>query len=189
VYAAGSIGGPGAYDFGNGVTATGTNSGGFLGEAGPLFVVLVKYNSSGSAQWARSVAGGPNSYYTSVAVGPSGSVYAAGGLDGYDAGTYDFGNGASVKNVNGSNSGEYHVAVVRYNSAGVGQWAYSSVNGGSTSTIFASLTVDATENVYVAGGIASISGTGSVDFGNNVTATATYVDAGGGWSALLVKYQ
>ena len=40
-----------------------------------------------------------------------------------------------------------------------------------------------TDNVYAAGGIG---GTGVVDFGNNVTATATNVD---GWNALLVKYQ
>ncbi len=47
VYAAGSIYGTGTYTFGTGVTATGPSNG--------YNLVLVKYSSSGVAQWARTV--------------------------------------------------------------------------------------------------------------------------------------
>jgi hypothetical protein len=47
VYAAGYIQGNGTYNFGN-ITAAGTSSGG-------INMVLVKYDSSGVAQWARTV--------------------------------------------------------------------------------------------------------------------------------------
>ena len=50
VYAAGCIDGTGTYNFGNSVTAAGTYSG--------YNIVLVKYNSSGVAQWARTVTAG-----------------------------------------------------------------------------------------------------------------------------------
>ncbi len=183
VYAAGSIGGPETYDFGNGVTATGTlGSGAFAGLAGPGYVVLIKYNTSGIAQWAQTVTtGGPNSIFDSVAVDSSGNVYAAGSL--YGAGTYDFGNGATAT---ASTEGTNYVVLVKYNSLGIAQWARSSVNGGSSDAILASVTVDSMDNVYAAGGVG---GTGVVDFGNNLTVTGTKVDAGPGWSALLVKYQ
>src|SRR5512143_1722534 len=61
VYAAGIIYGTGTYDFGNSKTAKGTNSG--------VNIVLVKYDSSGVAQWAQTVtAGSSNSYFYSVSV-------------------------------------------------------------------------------------------------------------------------
>jgi hypothetical protein len=191
VYAAGSIHGEGSgsgsltYDFGNGVTAVGTDSSDvFEGMAGSLFVVLVKYNSSGLAQWAQTVAGGPNSYFTSVAVDSAGSVYASGDVFGYDIGTYDFGNGATVT-ATSSGQGGYHVALVKYDSSGLAQWALSSVNGGSSTAVFNSVAVDSRDNVFAAG---AIGGSGTLDFGNNLTVVSTDVDGGGGWSALLIKY-
>jgi hypothetical protein len=52
VYAAGSINGTGICDFGEGITATGTvNSDN---------AVLVKHDSSGKAQWARTVTASPD---------------------------------------------------------------------------------------------------------------------------------
>jgi hypothetical protein len=181
VYAAGSIGGPETVYFGNGVTATGTlNSGALAGIAGPQYVVLVKYNPSGIAQWARTVVNsGPDSYFDSVAVDFADNVYAAGSVFGYAAGIYDFGNAT----VTASNQSGYSVVLVKYDSGGLAQWARTSVTGGSSAAIFTGVTVDLMDNVYAAGGI---SGTGVVDFGNNVTATATNAD---GWNALLVKYQ
>jgi hypothetical protein len=181
VYAAGSIGGPETVYFGNGVTATGTlNSGALAGIAGAGYVVLVKYNPSGIAQWARTVVNsGPNSYFDSVAVDFADNVYAAGSIFGYAEGIYDFGNAT----VTASNQSGYDVVLVKYDSGGLAQWARTSVTGGSSAAIFTGVTVDLTDNVYAAGGIG---GTGVVDFGNNVTATATNVD---GWNALLVKYQ
>ena len=54
VYAAGYILGTGTYNFGNSVTATGTSTGG-------INIVLVKYDSSGVAQWAQTVTAGSDS--------------------------------------------------------------------------------------------------------------------------------
>jgi hypothetical protein len=184
VYAAGSIGGPETVYFGNGVTATGTlNSSALAGIAGAGYVVLVKYNPSGIAQWARTVVNsGPNSYFDSVAVDSADNVYAAGSIYGYAAGIYDFGNAT----VTASNQSGYDVVLVKYDSGGLAQWARTSVTGGSSDAILTGVTVDLMDNVYAAGGIG---GTGVVDFGNSVTATATNADVGPGWNALLVKYQ
>ena len=190
-YAAGSVG-SGTHDFGNGVTATGTSS--VIPFAGPVYGVILKYDSSGIANWAQTVNGGPNSYFDSVSVDFSGSVYAAGSIDGYEAGTYDFGHGVTATataSAAASGQGAYHVALVKYDSSGIAQWARSSVNGGSVAAILTSVTVDSTDHLYTAGGIGSTGSAGSagvVDFGNNVTATGTYVPSPG-WSALLVKYQ
>ena len=109
----------------------------------------------------------------------SDNVFAAGEIG---AGTYDFGNGATVASAQGNGN---HVALVKYNASGSTQWARSSVNDPSIQITFASVTVDATDSVYAAGFVA---GTGVVDFGNNVTATGTEVP-NPGCIALLVKYQ
>ena len=70
VYAAGLCD-TATFGFGNGITVTGTSSTGN--------VLLVKYNSSGQAQWARTLASGTvGAYFSSVAVDSSGNVYAAG---------------------------------------------------------------------------------------------------------------
>ena len=101
VYAAGYIAGTGTYNFGNGVTATGTSSG--------ENIVLVKYDSSGVAQWAQTVtAGSDESSFTSVFVASDGSVYAAGSIDG--TGTYNFGNGVTAA---GTYAGG-NIVLVRY---------------------------------------------------------------------------
>jgi len=63
--------------------------------------------------------------------------------------------------------------------------AHSSVSGGQSNATFTSVTVDATNAVYAAGGIG---GQGVVDLGNDVTVTGTEVPTPG-WSTLLVKYQ
>jgi hypothetical protein len=101
VYAAGYQSGTGTCDYGNGVTATGTSS----SNNG----VLVKYDSSGTAQWARSVSAGTNnSVFYSVAVGGAGDVYAAGYQSG--TGTYNYGNSVTTA---GTYSGE-NVVLVKY---------------------------------------------------------------------------
>jgi hypothetical protein len=53
VYAVGCIYGTETYNFGNSFTSTGTCSSGYN-------IVIVKYNNSGIAQWARTVISGSN---------------------------------------------------------------------------------------------------------------------------------
>jgi hypothetical protein len=167
VYAAGYINGIGTYNFGNSITSAGTYTGNNS--------VLVKYNSSGVAQWARSVTAGNNiSYFNGVSVAPDGSVYAAGYING--TGTYNFGNSVTAAGVNVY----WNIILVKYNSSGVAQWARS-VTAGSRYSRFDGVSVASDGSVYAGG---RILGTSSYDFGNSVTAAGANVD----WNVILVKY-
>ncbi len=177
VYAAGSVStASGAIDVGSGVTLTASNA--------DYNAVLVKYNSLGVPQWARTVASGPDvSGFTSVAVDSAGNVYAAGSIG--SAGTYDFGNNVTVASTVVQTE---NVVLVKYTSSGVPQWAQT-VTSGTGPSFFESVAVDAAGSVYAAGAIA-----GAYDFGNGVTASGLGGPVGGpdagqeGGSVLLVKY-
>ena len=102
MYAAGIISGTGTYDFGNSVTATGIYTDGDPNTFDQN-IVLVKYNSSGVAQWARTVTAGDNqSFFSGVSAGSDGSVYAAGGING--TGTYGFGNSVTATGASGGSN-------------------------------------------------------------------------------------
>jgi len=168
VYAAGDIYGlstgvTATYDFGNSVISlvTSTSS------------VLVKYNSSGLAQWAQTVAGSNQSAFSSVSVASDGSVYAAGYI--YGTGTYNFGGQTVAGTYTGSN-----IVLVKYNSNGVAQWAQT-VAAGSNVSSFSSVSVASDGSVYAAG---NIYGTGTYNFGNGVTAAGPT----NGPNIVLVKY-
>jgi hypothetical protein len=169
VYAAGYINGTGTYGFGNGITATGTFSGDNI--------VLVKYNGSGAAQWAQTVAAGSSdSFFNSVSVASDGSVYAAGYING--TGTYGFGSGVTVA---GTNTNGINMVLVKYDSSGVAQWAQT-VTAGSDYSILLSVSAASDGSVYTAG---QIYGTGTYNFGNSgVAAAGTYA----GFNTVLVKY-
>jgi hypothetical protein len=167
VYAAGYITGTGSYNFGGTITATGTSAG--------SNVLLVKYNSAGVAQWAQTVSAGTSaSSFNSVAIDVDGNVYTAGYITG--TGTYNFGGTVTAT---GTSTGS-NVVLVKYNSAGVAQWA-PTVSAGTLASSFNSVAIDVDRNVYGAG---YITGTGTYNFGGTVTATGTYT----GSNVLLVKY-
>ena len=87
VYAVGFINGRLPYNFGNAMMVSGAYAG------GPN-VVLVKYNTAGTTQWAKSaVSGKLESCFQSVAASDNG-IYSAGYIYGYYP--YDFWNGLSV---------------------------------------------------------------------------------------------
>jgi hypothetical protein len=167
VYAAGEQAGTGTFNYGNGVTV-----------AGIAFdnIVLVKYNSSGTAQWARTVAASMginlSSWFTSVTLDGAGNVYAAGQQGG--AGTHNYGNGVTVAGTGTD------VVLVKYNSSGIAQWARTVAEADSYS-IFNSVAVDGAGNVYAAG---YQNGTGTFNYGNGVTATGTANNT----NVVLVKY-
>ncbi len=168
VYAAGSIHGTGTYNFGSGITAAGTSNG-----DNP---VLVKYSSSGAAQWARTVtAGTSDSYFNSVSAASDGSIYAAGYFTDID--TYNFGNGITAAGTYiGGNS-----LLVKYSSAGAAQWAQT-VTAGTSDSFFTAVSAASDGSVYAAG---YINRAGVFNFGNAVTAAGTY---SGGINTVLVKY-
>ncbi len=170
VYAAGYITGTGTYNFGNSVTATGT----FIFDN----LVLVKYNSSGVAQWAKTVTTGSDySQFNGVSVAPDGSVYAVGYLMG--TGTYTFGNGVTATGTRGGFG--FNLVIVKYDSTGLAQWART-VTAGSSDSDFYSVSAASDGSVYAAG---FIGGSGTYNFGNGVTAAGAFSNY---YNALLVKY-
>lgn len=168
VYAAGSIG-EGRVDFGNGVTATGTGN-------RDSNAVLVKYDSSGAAQWARAVtASTGESGFSAVAADSSGNVYVVGYIR---RGIFEFGDDVSVS---GGPSSSISAILLRYDPSGKVQWARAVPTGAGDRwrVSFASVAIDLSGSVYVAG----YCGSESFDFGNGVTVKAPAL-----WHALLVKY-
>lgn len=174
VYAAGYIQGTqgtGTYNFGgSSLPVAGTATDG-------INMVLVKYNSSGVAQWAQTVAeaGGDSSISNGVSVSSDGSVYAAGYITG--TGSYNFGNSVTAT---GAYNG-FNTVLVKYDSTGVASWAQT-VTAGSNNSFFNGVSVASSGSVYAAGGI---QGTGTYSFGSGANAAGTYADGG---NIVLVGY-
>jgi hypothetical protein len=167
-YAAGSLGWSGSFDFGGTGSVTGAYSG--------TNAVLVKFNSLGVAQWARSLVTAPNSSkFNAVAISPvTGAIYVAGYIVG--AGDFDFGNGHSVR---GDAAGSFQPVVATYDASGTVQEARTMVS--CYYGTFSAVAVDGSGNVFASG---EITGASTYDFGAGVAAAGTY--AGG--NAVLVKY-
>ncbi len=168
VYAAGYQYGTGEFTYNPGNVKV---SGGYSNEN----AVLVKYDASGNALWARVSNGNNYSRFNSVAAARSGSVYAAGYQYGNGEFTYNPGN---VK-VSGGSSGGNNAVLVKYDASGNALWA--NVSSGSASSAFKSVAADSSGNVYAAG---YQYGNGIFDYGG-VTTSGGYAS---GNSTVLVKY-
>jgi len=139
-------------------------------------VALVKYSSLGIPQWAKASTSNNAAFY-SIAVDSSGNIYAAGSL----IGTSDFGNliTASSPNSNG-------VLLVKYDSSGLAQWA-KSVDGWYSSSLFRSVVIDSSGNVYTVGYTYTSNSSADYDFGNGVVLHA--INPGSDYyGVLLVGY-
>ncbi len=145
----------GQYDFGNGVTVSGNYA------SNGYNAVIVKYNSAGLAQWANSTTTAPHeSKFNNVVLDSSGNILATGGIK--NNGQYDFGNSVTVS---GNYATGYNSVILKYNSAGVAQWAESTTTAPAASE-FNDLTLDNSSNIYAVG---YINGNGEYNFGNGVT--------------------
>lgn len=168
IYAAGLQAGNGTYSYAAGVNATGTYAGG-------KNIALVKYNSGGTALWARTVTAATNeSVFYGVAADNSGNVYASG----YQSGTGSFTYAAGVSSV-----GTYSVencSIVKYDTNGTALWARASA--GSNVAVFGAITVDSSGNAYAAGGQTQ---TGTYIYGTGVSVAGSYAS---GFNVTLVKY-
>lgn len=161
VYAAGYQYGTGSYTYGD-QSIAGTAS------QNP---VLVKYDSSGTAQWARTISAGTQwvDVY-SVASDDSGNSYIAGQQSG--TGTYTYGT-QSATGVSTNNP-----IVVKYDPSGTALWART-ISAGANSAWFDGVAVDRFGNVYVVG---LQYGTGPYTYGSvGLTGPA-------GVNPVLVKY-
>jgi hypothetical protein len=172
IYAAGYIVGVGLYDFGGSVSAHGSSA--------STNVLLVKYNSTGTAQWARSVVGGAGaSAFTGVATDASGNVFVVGTVA--EAGFFDFDHGVVVQGAYAFNS---NLVLVKYDTSGAAQWA-STVVHATGATSYAAVATDSSGNLYAAG---TISNSSSYVLGNDVSNISVSGFVAGGKNALLVKY-
>lgn len=157
------------YDFGNGIILTGSsvNSN----------VMLVVYNSSGIAQWARTATtsqiSSQNGFYD-VSISSSGNIYVAGEI----SNICDFGNNVSI----GSVFTEIRPVLVKYNSSGIAQWA-KTVLPGTLGSTFSGVSVSSDENIYVSGRTYNFAQTPTLyDFGNNINFTSQ------NQNGFLIKY-
>ncbi|NNM67112.1 MAG: hypothetical protein HKM06_03750 [Spirochaetales bacterium] len=170
IYAVGSTGGTND-GFGNGVTS--------LGASGTYNALIVKYNSSGVAQWAQTTTSGPSSgssYFGGVTLDGNGNIYAVGSLTGD---IYGFGNGVTATGLVDNNA-----LIVEYNSSGVAQWAQTTATASSGSSYFNAVATDGSGNLYAVG---ELLGNASFGFGTGVTATG--VTSGSNTAnTLIVKY-
>ena len=157
------------HGFGNSVTASGTYGGNNI--------VLAKYNSSGTAQWAKTTSSGNNtSLFNSVSHSSDGSIYAVGYITNLD--TYGFGNNVTAT---GSYASGTNAVIVKYDSTGAAQWAQSPTSGSNTSE-FSGASVSTDGSIYTVG---TINQSGTYGFGNSVTATGSYAS---GTNAVIIKY-
>ncbi|MBI9106448.1 MAG: InlB B-repeat-containing protein [Spirochaetales bacterium] len=170
IYAVGSQNGTGRYDYGNGVEISGSNSGGN--------VLLVKYNSAGVTQWARTLkSGSMGAYFSSVALDSSGNVYASG----FQTGTSIYLYSPDVS-VTGSYSGK-NAVLVKYSSSGAAIWARS-VTEGSDESNFNAVTVDENNIIYAAG---EQKDSGEFTYGEGVNVTAN-TTMGEHFNSVIVAY-
>jgi hypothetical protein len=135
VCAAGSLFGKSRIDFGGGVTLTGTAEHGTL---------LVRYDSSGAPQWARTLTAGDGASFEAVAVDSEGNIFAA-GVKG--SSLVEFGSGVRVK---GQSGGQGRVLLVKYDADGNPRWARSLVSGDDDAG-YSGVAVDGAGNACVSG--------------------------------------
>jgi hypothetical protein len=155
----------------------GNASGITLSNAGSNGAFIVKYNSSGVAQWATRIDGTGDDRALGLAVDASGNVYVTGSYTGtvtiYSVGNISFGTLA--------NAGGTAAFVVKYNTSGTAQWATRIDGTGNDQGD--GITVDSSGNVYVTGrytGTVTIYSAGDVTFGTLANA--------GELAVFVVKY-
>ena len=141
--------------------------------------VLVKYDSSGTTQWAKTVtAGNFDAEFYAVAVDSSGNVYAAGSQGG--TGNYNYGSGNIAGVCSSFSSSIYgNPVLVKYNSFGTSQWA-KTITAGNYMAGFRAVAVDSGGNIYALG---EQYGTGNYNYGSGNIAGTNSTD-----NPVLVKY-
>ena len=137
--------GTSSYDYDTGVTlyssyninVSGQNNGGLDGNINSWSddIFLVKYNSSGTKQWTKQLGIFDNESGVSMTVDSSDNIYVTGYIkEGYGG---------------NSNSENYDIFLMKYNSSGTKQWTKQV--GNSTADIGMGVTVDSSDNIYVTG--------------------------------------
>jgi hypothetical protein len=106
---------------------------------------IVKYNSSGTPQWARRIAGTGNDQVNSIATDSSGNIFAVLETSSFPAAVYGSNTSFNLPNTIGGSD----VFVLKYDSSGTFQW--SRQIGGSGNDNVYSIVVDSNGNIIVGG--------------------------------------
>ena len=170
VFAAGYQSGTGSHNYG-GASAP------ISGAATTINPLLVKYDASGNALWAKTIIASTDSAsFSDVAVATDGSVFAAGDQSG--TGSFDYG-GASAP-ISGTYAGGLNPLLVKYDASGSGVWA-KTIIAGTDLARFNAVTVAPNNSVYAAGH----QGAGSFDYGGASTPISGTASI---YNPVLVKY-
>ena len=167
-----SIGGTGS-DYGRGIATDssgnvyviGKYSGSFtigsttLTSAGSNDVFVAKYDTSGTAQWARSIGGTGSDTGYGIATDSAGNVY----VTGIYSGTATFAPGTTL-----TSAGYNDAFVTKYDTSGTVQWA-ESIGGTNTDSGYG-IATDSGGNVYVTG---SYQGTATFASGTTLTSAGS----------------
>jgi hypothetical protein len=144
---------------------------------------LVKYNSSGIAQWvipfasqSGSTAVSNSNGGTAVTTDASGNVY----VTGYFWGTVDF-DPSPTATRNLTSNGNADIFIAKYNSNGQYQWAYTM--GGSGADVGIKIITDNSGNIYLAATF-----NGSIQTNTTGSGTSKTLSALGGRDIAIIKY-
>lgn len=142
--------------------------------------VIVKYDSSGVFQWARTITGGSSNAVFQAITAASTTLYVVGYQEG--SSNYEYKAAAPGVSATGQSSGS-NAVIVAYNNSGVAQWARTTVAPSSltSKSEFKSVTTDGSGNIYAVGAQYS---TDAFSYGASALATATAA----GNNSLIVKY-
>ncbi len=153
------------------------NSGGIIKNTNTsIDIFLAKYDSSGTALWAKSMGGAKQDHSQAIAVDGIGNVYITGTFESPDADFNREGNNGSV-----NNAGSYNVFLAKYDPQGNYLWAKSM--GGSEYDWGLAVTVDnRMGGIYMAGYFSSP----KVDF--NPDGTGGILATEGGYDGFVVKF-
>ena len=171
IYVVGWVGN-GNIDFGNGVSGSGVSMSGNA--------VLVKYDSSGIAQWAKfpiseiTSGGYAGSSFNGIGIDNANSIYVVGTQQSNAICSY--GNGVTASGISGGNNG----VLVKYDTLGTAIWSATAYSGYEESN-FAKVVVDASNNIFVAG---SQNGTTTNSYGSSASCLGSSSNS----NSLLIKY-
>jgi hypothetical protein len=157
--------------FGEGVAAKGLSSG--TGYA-PL---VVKYDATGKALWARTTKSGRASSFSGLALGPNAALNAVGSFEGQEP--VAFGDGVTTKTMEGAPGPR--PALVIYSDTGAAQWVDTDVKATLASELL-SVASAPDGSLYSVG---AVTGAGRLDLGASIAVE----NAQNGTNVLIVKYE